>query len=107
MTTDGLPTTLNGISEFDIRFDVLSLEEGTVRVVASRAFNIIGAKTSPLFTETENASTPDCNGTFENATGVYTDLVKSGSSVLNTSWSLIDAENLILKINSYDQLQPK
>ena len=107
LTTDGIPTTLNGISEFDVRFDVLSLEEGTVQVGANRAFNIIGAKTLPLFIETENALTPDCSGTFENATGVYTDLVKSGSSVLNTSWSLIDAENLILKINSYDQLQPK
>ena len=107
LTTDGIPTALNGISEFDVRFDVLSLEEGTVQVAANRAFNIIGAKTLPLFIETENALTPDCSGTFENATGVYTDLVKSGSSVLNTSWSLIDAENLILKINSYDQLQPK
>ena len=107
LTTDGLPTTLNGISEFDVRFDVLSLEEGTVQVGANRAFNIIDAKTSPLFIETENAATPDCSGTFENATGVYTDLVKTGSSVLNTSWRLIDAENLILKINSYEQLQPK
>jgi len=107
LTTDGIATTLNGISEFDVRFEVLSLEEGTVQVGANRAFNIIGAKTLPLFIETENALTPDCSGTFENATGVYTDLVKSGSSVLNTSWSLIDAENLILKINSYDKLQPK
>ena len=105
--TDGSPTTLNGISESDVRFDVLSLEEGTVQVGATRAFNIIGAKTSPLFVESENSSSPDCSGTFENATGVYTDLVKSGSSVLNISWSLIDAENLILRINSYDKLQPK
>ena len=82
-------------------------EEGTVQVGANRAFKILGAKTLPLFIETENTFTPDCSGTFENATGVYTDLVKSGSSVRNTSWSLIDAENLILKINSYDQLQPK
>lgn len=107
LTADGLPTTLNGISELDIRFDVLSLEEGTVQVGANRAFNIIDAKTSPLFIETMNAATPDCSGTFETSTGVYTDFVKSGSSILNTSWSLIDAENLILKINSYDQLQPK
>ena len=107
LMTDGVPTTLNGISEFDVRFDVLSLEEGTVQLGANRAFNIIGAKTLPLFIETENALTPDCSGTFENATGVYTDLVKSGSSVLNTHWNLIDAENLILKLNSYDQLQPK
>jgi predicted Zn-dependent protease len=107
LTADGLPTTLNGISELDIRFDVLSLEEGTVQVGANRAFNIIDAKTSPLFIETENAATPDCSGTFETSTGVYTDFVKSGSSILNTSWSLIDAENLILQINNYDQLQPK
>ena len=107
LTADGLPTTLNGISELDIRFDVLSLEEGTVQVGANRAFNIIDAKTSPLFIETMNAATPDCSGTFETSTGVYTDFVKSGSSILTTSWSLIDAENLILKINSYDQLQPK
>ena len=107
LTADGLPTTLNGISELDIRFDVLSLEEGTVQVGANRAFNIIDAKTSPLFIETMNAATPDCSGTFETSTGVYTDFVKSGSSILNTSWSLIDAENLILQINNYDQLQPK
>jgi predicted Zn-dependent protease len=107
LTADGLPTTLNGISELDIRFDVLSLEEGTLQVGANRAFNIIDAKTSPLFIETENAATPDCSGTFETSTGVYTDFVKSGSSILNTSWSLIDAENLILQINNYDQLQPK
>tara|TARA_B100001093_G_scaffold347891_1_gene332509 strand:+ start:1975 stop:2271 length:297 start_codon:yes stop_codon:yes gene_type:complete len=98
---------LNGISKFDVRFDVLSLEEGTVQIGASREFKIIGAKTSPRFVDSENALTPDCSGTFGNATGVFTDLVKSGSSVLNTSWSLIDAENLILKINGYDQLQPQ
>jgi hypothetical protein len=107
LTTDGLSTTLNGISELDVRFDVLSLEEGTVQVSASREFNVIGAKTTPLFVDSENALTPDCSGTFETATGVYTDLIKSGSSVLTTSWNLIDAENLILKIDSYDQLQPK
>ena len=104
LTTDGISTTLGGISEFDIRFNILSIEEGTIQVSANREFNLVNAKTSPLFINVENASVPDCVGNFENTTGVYTDLIKSGSNILNTTWNLIDSDNLIFQIESYQEL---
>ena len=95
--TDGLPGSVGGISEFDIGLKVVSLSEATVQITKFREFNAIGALN-------ENAQIPDCSGIFETTTGIYTDIIVAGDSVLDTTWSLIDPTNLILKLSSYQEL---
>ena len=56
-----------------------------------REFNIVGALN-------ENAQPPDCSGVFETTTGLYTDVIEVSNSILETTWTLIDANNLILKL---------
>ena len=46
----------------------------------------------------------DCSGKFETTTSVYTDIIEVGDSVLETTWSLIDPTDLILKLSSYKEL---
>ena len=95
--TDGLPGSAGGISEFDIGLTVVSLDEATVQITKYREFNTIGALN-------ENVELPDCSGKFETTTSVYTDIIEVGDSVLETTWSLIDPTNLILKLSSYQEL---
>jgi hypothetical protein len=95
--TDGLPSSVNGISQFDMGLEVVSLSEATVQITKFREFNTIGALN-------ENAETPDCSGIFETTTGIYTDIIVAGDSVLDTTWSLIDPTNLILKLDSFKEL---
>jgi hypothetical protein len=95
--TDGLPGSASGISEFDIGLTVVSLDEATVQITKYREFNTIGALN-------ENVELPDCSGKFETTTSVYTDIIEVGDSVLDTTWSLIDPTNLILKLSSYQEL---
>ena len=95
--TDGLPGSVGGSSEFDIGLKVVSLSEATVQITKFREFNAIGALN-------ENAQTPDCSGKFETTTGIYTDIIVAGDSVLDTTWNLIDPTNLILKLDSFKEL---
>jgi hypothetical protein len=95
--TDGLPGAVGGISEFGIGLRVVSLSEATVQITKFREFNTIGALN-------ENAQTPDCSGIFETTTGIYTDIIVAGDSVLDTTWSLIDPTDLILKLDSFKEL---
>jgi hypothetical protein len=95
--TDDLPGSVDGIGEFDIGFTIVSLDEGTVQVTKFREFNTIGALN-------EDVELPDCSGKFETTTGIYTDIIEVGDSVLETTWSLIDPTNLILKLSSYQEL---
>jgi len=95
--TDGLPGSAGGISEFDIALTIVSLDEATVQITKYREFNTIGALN-------ENVELPDCSGKFETTTSVYTDIIEVGDSVLETTWSLIDPTNLILKLSSYQEL---
>ena len=41
---------------------------------------------------------------FETTTGVYTDIIQTDTSVLETTWNLIDTTNLILKLDSFKEL---
>ena len=95
--TNGFPSQHNGVSEFDIGLKVVSLSDATVQIIKSREFNKIGALTP-------NSMSPDCSGKFETNTGIYTDIIQTDSSVLETSWTLIDPTSLILKLNSYSAL---
>ena len=88
---NGLPSSANGISQFDIGLQVVSASDATVQITKLREFNIIGALN-------ENAQSPDCSGVFETTTGLYTDVIEVSNSILETTWTLIDANNLILKL---------
>ena len=107
--TDGLPGSVDGIGEFDIGFTVVSIEEGTVQVTKFREFNVIGALN-------ENVELPDCSGKFETTTGVFTDTIETKSYLnflgnllptlrtFETTFNLVDPDNLILKLSSYQEL---
>jgi hypothetical protein len=88
---NGLPSSANGISQFDIGLQVVSVSDATVQITKLREFNIIGALN-------ENARSPDCSGVFETTSGLYTDVIEVSNSILETTWTLIDADNLILKL---------
>ena len=88
---------MNGIGQFDIGFTIVSLDEGTVQVTKFREFNVIGALN-------ENVELPDCSGKFETTTGIYTDIIEVGDSVLGTTFSLTDPTNLILTLQSYETI---
>ena len=88
---------MNGIGQFDIGFTIVSLDEGTVQVTRYREFNVIGALN-------EKVELPDCSGKFETTTGIYTDIIEVGDSVLGTTFSLTDPTNLILTLQSYETI---
>jgi hypothetical protein len=81
--TGGLAGSASGISKFDIGLEVVSLAEATVQIVKFREFNLSGALN-------ENGQTPDCSGTFETTTGVYTDTISVDARTIETSWELLD-----------------
>ena len=95
--TDGLPSSVNGVGQFDMGLKVASLSEATVQITKFREFNAISALN-------EEGQTPDCSGIFETTTGVYTDIIQTDTSVLETTWNLIDPTNLILKLDSFKEL---
>ena len=89
-----MPSQHNGVSEFDVGLKVVFLSDSNVQIVKFREFNKIGAPTP-------NSMSPDCSGKFETNTGIYTDIIQTENSVLETSWTLIDSTSLTLKLNSY------
>ena len=107
--TDGLPGSVGGIGEFDIGFTVVSIDEGTIQITKFREFNVIGALN-------ENVELPDCSGKFETTTGVFTDTIETKSylnflgnllttlRIFETTFDLVDADNLILKLSGYQEL---
>jgi len=95
--TNGLASSSNGISQFDIGLKVVSLTDATIQITKSRDFNTIGALN-------EKVQAPDCSGIFETTTSLYTDIIQVNSSVLETVWSLIDSTKLILKLVSSKEL---
>ena len=108
--TNGEPTSVGGTSQYDIVLRVLSLEEGTVQITQLREFNAIGALN-------EYAELPDCSGRFETTTAVFTDVLQSklysnflgnllpDIKIFNVIFNLIDGDNLILKLNSFEEIK--
>lgn len=94
---NGAKNEINGSNRFDIVFEIPSSLEKGIRVIKSRPFNANNSLTK--FYER-----PDCSGTFEMTTGIYTDIILAGDSVFETTWSLIDPQNLILKLDSFKEL---
>ena len=61
---------MNGITQFDIVFSVISAEVGAIQISAYREFNA-------AYALNENGQTPDCSGKFESSTGLYTDIIET------------------------------
>ena len=59
--TNGLPSSVNGISQLDMGLEEVSLSEVTVQITKFKEFNATGALN-------ERAQTPDCSGIFETTT---------------------------------------
>lgn len=95
--TNQSPDTLDGIGRFDIAFEVVSLEAGTVRVLKTRAFNTGN-------TLTQNGELPSCSGAFETTTNLYTDVVQAGGETLRVVFELINAETLVLQLKEVEGL---
>ncbi|MAU04906.1 MAG: hypothetical protein CMQ06_03435, partial [Gammaproteobacteria bacterium] len=86
-----------------------SPDDGTVQINKFREFNTIGALN-------ENVELPDCSGKFETTTAVFTDTIETklypnflGNllpivKTFETTFDLIDGDNLILKLSSYQEL---
>jgi hypothetical protein len=70
-----------------------------VGIYKSRSNDKYGNNYSPAIVEPTG-----CSGKFEKTTGIYTDIIKTGSDVLWTSWSLTDSTNLILKLKNHETL---
>ena len=100
---------MGGIGEFDIGLTIVSLDEGTVQITKFREFNVIGALN-------ENVELSDCSGKLETTTAVFTDTIETklytnllGNllpvvKTYNMTFDLIDGDNLILKLSSYQEL---
>jgi cyclophilin family peptidyl-prolyl cis-trans isomerase len=95
--TNQLPDTLNGVGRFDIAFEVVSLEAGTMRVLKTRPFN-------PGNALTQSGETPSCSGAFETTTNRYTDVVRVGQETLRVVFDLINAETLVLQLKRLEGL---
>ena len=107
--TNELPSSVNGVVQFDLGFEVISLDEATIQASSSREFNAIRALS-------ENGVTPDCSGKFETTTGIYTEVIETRLPTyflatpvvvvitFNMSFKLTDPSNLILTLQSYASL---
>ncbi len=107
--TDGLQSSFNGVSQFDIKFKIISLDEGTIQITSFREFN-------SGYALNEKGQVPDCSGKFETSSGIYTDVIETklptyflGTPIdilltFNMSFKLIDPTNLILKLDDYKEL---
>lgn len=90
---DGEPGEFDGLARMDIIFDVLSGVELVLQVADVRPFNINNALN-------EASVLPDCSGSFELSTGIYSDTLQAGESVLLADFRLIDDQQLVFSIQS-------
>lgn len=94
---DGELSEINGNSRFDIGFEISSSEEGKIRVIKSRRFN--SSNMLNKFSEQ-----PDCSGSFEINSGIYSDIVLLGKDIFQIEFKLTDANTLELTLLSIDVL---
>jgi len=100
--TNNLPSTLDGISRFDIVFDIVSLDQDVIEIIQInrfRPFNLNNELTS-------GGEEPSCSGIFETTTGLYTDVIQTGSETFLLSFLLLDGEALTLSLQQVQVLLP-
>tara|TARA_B100000902_G_C27161938_1_gene839183 strand:+ start:416 stop:970 length:555 start_codon:yes stop_codon:yes gene_type:complete len=95
---NGVLSPINGNSQFAIAFNIVSGSEGIIGVSDSNVFN----PANPLGSDGLILS---CSGSYETTTGVYSDTILVGSSLLKVSFNLLDASLLTFKLSSSEALQ--
>ena len=88
---NGLQSTYDGVEAYDIAFEILSSDEGSIRVEKVRPFN-------PGSALNENGEYPDCSGELEVSTFTYIDTIQAGSEVYNVQFELTDEANLTFRV---------
>ena len=95
--SNGIPASSTGTNQIDVAFEIFSLPEATIKAARVREFNSIYALN-------ENAELPDCSGTYEITTKIYSDIIQYGDQVLQISFVLDDPINLIFKLKDLKYL---
>lgn len=88
---------LDGLSEIELKLQVLDVQSGDARIVSSRQFNPAGRRFS-------SGELPDCSGEFETTTNRYTDFLKFGDGVYRTVFDLVDDTSLSLELRELTEL---
>ena len=95
---NGELSEINGNSRFDIGFEISSSEQGKIRVIKSRRFNSKNVLN-------KSSESPDCSGSFEITTGIYSDIILLGEDILQIKFKLTDINVLELTLLSIDVIE--
>lgn len=96
--SNGQKSQLNGVERFDIVFRINNFDRGEIQVIQSRIFNQINALN-------EYYEPPDCSGSYELTSGLYTDIVELGSDIFRVEFNLSDEAGLIFKLSDAVRLE--
>ena len=103
LTLGGEPYSLNGYEQYDMNFNLLSLDDLTFRLVDFRPFNLNGSRN-------QFGETPDCSGQFELSSNVYKDIVAIPGTTaagnmkydyFDLVLDLIDIDSLLFKLRDF------
>lgn len=86
-----LPSSLQGVDRFDIAFEIISAELGTLGVARAKPFNGSGALN-------EKGELPDCSGSLELTTNTYVDIIQAGTQVYNVKMQLVEGAAVTFRI---------
>ncbi|MGM0633306.1 MAG: leucine-rich repeat domain-containing protein [Pseudomonadota bacterium] len=96
---NGQQSQFDGFERMDITFDVLPGDELTLKVLEVRAFNPDNALTA-------SSELPDCSGTFELSTEVYSDTIERDGAVFRDEFELVDGAQLIFGVRDSQVVRP-
>ena len=96
--SNGQKSQLDGVERFDIVFRINNFDRGEIQVIQSRIFNQINALN-------EYYEPPDCSGSFELTSGLYTDIVELGSDIFRVEFNVSDEAGLIFKLSDAVRLE--
>ena len=91
--TNGVLSPIDGVSEFSIAFNIISGADGKIGVSESGTFNSAGNVGS-------DGARLSCSGSYETTTGIYKDTILVNSSLIETSFQLIDPTMLAFNLLS-------
>ena len=94
---NSIPAKVEGMHEIDVTFDIVSIEQGIIRLILSRAF----AESVAV-----NNSRPDCSGSFDTTTGLYRDFIKLENQLYDTVFKLVDEGRLEFVLTSGNEVMP-
>ena len=87
---NGEQSDVGGIEKYDVAFQIVSLEQALIGVVRVKPFNGTGALN-------ENGELPDCSGSVELSTSIYTDIIQAGNEVFGVTFQMVDPVNLLFQ----------